>query len=206
MFEKQKNRMKEYVFTAPAKSTQQTIHNNPYPSTEGQKVSYTKVYSMPVPVGSKNMPALVSNTMSSKNKKKMSGPVIRPLQSPPPQWRAKVDADYSSADAMYQPEKFEEQEYLVEAGYESAPPEDTNPEEFYYDRDQDVRSLHEFRTDLRGNSVLPVAYYYNAKTSSKPSYFQRKRISQATYVGAPYIENDFNARAVGWSRAYAENY
>ena len=205
MFQKQKKRMNEYVLTAPANYLQ-TQEDTPI---ETRQAAQPREYNRHTPAGSKNMPALVNNTMNVKMKKKIKGPVIRPLRSPPPEWRAKVDSGYSKHAPQYRSRRWAPGDY--EAGYESAPPEDLIYEDAEFVNDYvggegtNVRSNQVSRADSREGPETAV-FYFNAKYQSRPHYFRRPYIQRDAFVTTPYSENDFNARPVGWSKAYAEQY
>ena len=202
--------MAEYVLTTPT-----TYQNDPrvYQQDTPAETTQTTIpreYNRHTPAGSKNMPALVNNTMNTKTNKRMKGPVIRPLRSPPPEWKAKVDAGYIRHTPQYRTRKWRQQ--VHETGYESAPPEDLNYEdaEFVYgpeDGEGYVSSLHPSRADSRGEGPSTAAFYFNAKYQNKPRYYRRPYyITRDAFVTTPYAENDFNATAVGWSPAYADHY
>lgn len=212
MFQKQKKRMNEYVLTAPVDYQSSPGYQSDNAPVESRRAPQPREYSRHTPAGSKNMPALINNTMNAKSKSKMSGPVFRPLRSPPPEWRAKVDAGYSRSNytPQYVSKRWVEENY---GGYESAPPEDLNYEDAEFMNSfvaengvgSYARSLHGSRAESREGPET-AAFYFNAKYHNKPHYLAKPQIRRDAFVTTPYSNNDFNARAVGWSRAYAQQY
>ena len=212
MFQKQKKRMGEYVLTTPANHHHAQTYQAENTPVDNIRVAQPREYNRHTSIGNKNMPALINNTMNSKNKIKIKGPVIRPLRSPPPEWKAKVDTGYKSSNApQLVTKRWIEQNY--ERGYESAPLEDLDYEgaEFTTDYDDEAegpyaRSFHGFRAETSGEGPETAAFYFNAKYHNRPQFFAKPHLRRDAFVTTPYSVNDFNARAVGWSKAYAQHY
>ena len=210
MFQKQRKRMNEYILTSSNNDTETLpdVYPASEPSNSKQEIYFLQ--NKPVPAGSKNMPAYINNTMAGKQKKtKISGPTIRPLRSPPPEWKAKVDSDYSISDQVpFGKSRLAREDSSYETGYDSAPPEDTNfdeDDEYFDGYSQPTNSVPEWRASSTDGLRQPSFYYYHA-SSSRPHYIERPLTSRAAFLTSPYVENDFNARPVGWSREFAEQY
>ena len=204
MFDKQRKRMNNYTKSSSVNDVADYGDGNItyQENTENEVSEYPVFYDIKSRQENVNMPALVNNTIQTKRSPKISGPVIRPLRSPPPEWRAKVEANYELSNSSGNNAPKWERSNSYDTGYQSAPVENTRFYR-YLDEERNGPLYYSLATkqERSKSENRPVMFHFNAK---RPQNVQR--FARSAFVCTPYAYNDFNARPVGWSKAYADNY
>ena len=130
-------------------------------------------------------PESIFNNFSRKRSRKNQ--IISPLRSPPPEWRAKVESAYTyPADTKKPIRRWNsvDENRKTSSRSGSAPPltsDDTIERE-------------------KSKSVIGV------RNENVSTWNDRRAAGRIVLATAPYIQYDFNARPVGWSRSYATQY
>ena len=161
----------------------------------------------------KYIPTSFYHNSLTKERKKVKGHVFSPLCSPPPEWREKVESDYriiydsqtlpnrrwNTVDATHRSHSFR---------CESAPPE--NWEKLINPITEEERNLGGSAMGVTSKSQTEdsaVVVNFDARKHKKaPHRKQGVRAGRGIFTTTPHIQHDFNARAIGWSRAFAEQY
>ena len=153
---------------------------------------------------------------SSIKKRKQKGKILPPLHSPPPEWRAKVESNYRiGSDEPFFPSKRWNGEVpgslFYSARSESAPPPLPSQASCELIIDQSERKQRGSVSDIHSESKnifrpASVVRFDARKHKQAPHRKQGVRAGKGIVMTTPHVENDFNARAVGWSKAYANQY
>jgi len=144
--------------------------------------------------------------------------LLAPLPQPPPEWRAKVEANYTLVDESHTakvPRRWNVEDSYYRArnrmrGYVPPPSlrqaDDEGLHLNGYYTDADIENNNEsppsFGPDLPAASVA-----FNARAHRLAPHRKQAPITgRGVFVTTPHCQLDFNARAVGWSKAFAEQY
>ena len=139
----------------------------------------------------------------SKFSKRRRDQILPPLRSPPPEWRAKVESSYSIS----------KDDTKKSIGRWNSM--DVNRNKFS-SRSISAPLLSE--DEIYGISVendrqkAGSAIETNSESNNGPAVFNSEvknhgvQNEKSGFLTKPYIQYDFNARPVGWSRAYAAQY
>lgn len=194
MFQKQQKRINEHVDSSPSNELAAEYGENvlyKLPGNQAPNYSTVKI--------EKPIQRSTYKSKKTKRSQKMTGPVIRPLQSPPPEWRAKVEANYKlESDPISAQQSLRQ----YEPGYQSAPEDDGGFDDSYFLEEDEQNYLRSVSYEsVAAREERPAMFYFSGR---KP-----RRINKFTglaFVSTPFTYYDFNARPVGWSNAYAKNY
>ncbi|XP_076825401.1 uncharacterized protein LOC143470978 [Clavelina lepadiformis] len=205
IFMKQKQRMDQFT-TQPSEGKALDIElpraMSVSPAPNGSKdKKVTKISAS----AEKYIPKSVLHSKWGQNRRMNIGDLIPRLHSPPPEWRAKVEADYRLYDCQTLPNRrwntVDPTHRSHSSRSESAPPP-------AYQGDEDVfysGSAHENRPS--SGAVPAVHVNFDARLHKEaPHRKQGVRTGRGVFMTTPRVQHDFNARAIGWSRCYAEQY
>lgn len=204
MFMKQKNRMKQFTSS----------------ETNGKTLEFEQDLSDAEPISWSNDTSTIrSYTPASphynsfRKSGKLKNQLITPLRSPPPEWRNKVEANYrigsSTTSVPHQRWNSRPLSYVARSG--SAPPPyqtqlSCDSTGNVYDRKQ-AGSVARMQSESESTSHSASVMHFNArKHKQAPHRKQGLRAGRGVFTTTPYVEHDFNARAVGWSKAYVNQY
>lgn len=213
MFVKQKKRMDEFTTSEALGKKIQGEEQKPSVDVEERatpwniaKTTSQGVYYTPLKYYNSN---LSRNISKIRGKEKLA---YRP--EPPPEWRAKVEANYeldSAYQTLPQQRRWNVEDAMTSQKFrcDSAPPP---VDETYMDEastmDQNGDSVQESWNNRRPQSHTKTAFprasiNFNAKQHlGAPHRRQGFTAGRSVFVTTPNVQLDFNATPVGWSKSY----
>ena len=212
MFLRQKLRMDNYTSLPRSGMIREDVEDENQELDEEVRSS-SRIQRNTSPAAVKYHPSPLYQKSSSKKWKKENDRILPSLRSPPPEWRAKVDSDYS----LYYNETLPNQRWNTIgksrkpyfSRSESAPLPTENTEDdtsAVVENRQKSESVIGLSSEAKPSTSKLVVSFDARKHPRAPHRQQGVRARRGIFTTTPHIQYDFNARAVGWSKAYARQY